>query len=416
MTDEATFDPWEPGFAEDPYPQYARLRARGPAVPTEYGVLLVTSYADAFAVLRAPGTSVDERNATVDLIGPVPTADEGRTSRGRRSILRLDPPDHTRLRRLVSGAFTVRRAEALRPRVRRLVAELLDDLAAAAAAGGDTDDGAVDVIGRFAFPLPFTVIHELLGMPDGGDRAELRRWSQVLTRSLEPIGSLWDDPEFVAASDGMSAFLLDAIAWKRRNPGDDLLSALIAIEDDGDRLSGAELLDQVRLLYLAGHETTVNLIGNGTFALLRHRKELERLVGDPSLDGNAVDELLRYDSPVQLSRRIALTRIEVEGHVAHAGDTVVTLLGCANRDEAKWGPTAGQLDLGRPGAGAHLSFGSGIHHCLGAALARIEGAEAVPALVRRFPGLELATDSPAWNGRLVLRGLTSLPLHLGPAA
>src|ERR687897_515411 len=171
---------------------------------------------------------------------------------------------------------------------------------------------------------------------------------------------------------------------------DDLLSAMIAAEDDGDRLSHAELVDQVRLLYLAGHETTVNLIGNGTIALLRHRKELERLVGDTSLDANAVDELLRYDSPVQLSRRIALTRIELPGHTAEPGDLVVTLLASAN-----------------------LSFGSGIHHCLGAALARMEGAEAIPALVRRFPGLDLATENPEWNGRRALRGWEPPPVTLG---
>jgi cytochrome P450 len=168
----------------------------------------------------------------------------------------------------------------------------------------------------------------------------------------------------------------------------------------------------VVLLYLAGHETTVNLIGNGTLALLRHRDQFERLVADPSLDANAVDELLRYDSPVQVSRRITTTEVELAGETVGPGEAVLTLLGSSNRDETKWGPTAGVVDLGREGAGAHLSFGSGIHHCLGSALARLEGAEAVPALVRRFPAMELATDAPAWNGRIVLRGLDALPVTL----
>jgi cytochrome P450 len=175
-------------------------------------------------------------------------------------------------------------------------------------------------------------------------------------------------------------------------------------------MSPVELVDQVRLFYIAGHETTVNLIGNGTLALLRHRDQLERLAADPGLDANAVDELLRYDSPVQMSRRILLGELQVGDETAGPGDFVLTVLGSANRDPAKWGPTADDLDLGRPGAGAHLSFGSGIHHCLGAALARLEGAEAIPALVRRFPRLELAADGPRRNGRVLLRGLDALPV------
>ncbi|HLM62912.1 MAG TPA: cytochrome P450 [Acidimicrobiales bacterium] len=407
MTTETTFNPWEPGFAEDPYRQYAGLRQRGPAVLTEMGILLVTSYEECFALLRAPGTSVDERNATFALGSAPGVGPERVRDRGRHSILSLDPPDHTRIRRLVASAFTVRRCERLRGRVRALVDELLDDVAVAGAAGEP-----VDLIAALAFPLPFTVIHDLLGMPDG-DVDQLRRWSHTLTRFLEPLPPGEHLPTMLDASDALEEHIGQAIAWKRRNMADDLLSAMIAAEDDGDRLSHAELVDQVRLLYLAGHETTVNLIGNGTIALLRHRKELERLLGDTSLDANAVDELLRYDSPVQLSRRIALTRIELPGHTAEPGDLVVTLLGSANRDERKWGPTADDLDLGREGASTHLSFGSGIHHCLGAALARMEGAEAIPALVRRFPGLDLATENPEWNGRMVLRGLETLPVTLG---
>jgi len=178
-------------------------------------------------------------------------------------------------------------------------------------------------------------------------------------------------------------------------------------------MTAEELQIQVILLYLAGHETTVNLIGNGTLGLLRNRDQLERLIADPSLDAPAVEELLRYDSPVQLSRRIAMTEIELGGETVEPGEMILTLLGSANHDAGKWGPTADDLDLGREGASAHLSFGSGIHHCLGAALARLEGAEAIPALVRRYPGMELASDRPAWNGRVVLRGLDALPVSVG---
>jgi cytochrome P450 len=401
-----TFNPFEPGFAADPYTQYASIRAEGRVHRNPFGIRVLSHYDDCFELLRLPGTSVDDGNATNVIRPPLPEdlahLLEGRT----RSILNLDPPDHTRLRRLVSSAFTTRRVERLRDRVRRLVGGLLDDMAAAGRNGEP-----VDVIARFAFPLPFTVIHELLGMPDS-DRDELRSWSHQMTSSLEPFS---DEPtmrKMLAAAGNMFAHVDQAIEWKRQHLADDLLSAMIAAEDDGDRLTHDELRDQVVLLYIAGHETTVNLIGNGTLALLRHRDQLERLVDDPAIDAHAVDELLRYDSPVQVSRRIAMTEIEIAGATIEPGELVTTLLASANRDEAKWGPTAADLDLGREGAGAHLSFGSGIHHCLGSALARLEGAEAIPALVRRFPTMELATDEPAWNGRVVLRGLDALPVDL----
>jgi cytochrome P450 len=401
-----TLNPFAPDFFADPYAQYARVREAGEVHRTPIGVL-VHRYDHCFAVLRTAGTSVDESKASRGLPGPtLEELGEDRRERGRHSILNLDPPDHTRIRRLVSSAFTVRRIEGLRQRVRQLVHELLDDLAAAG-----RDGEPVDLIARFAFPLPFQVISEMLGMPDG-DRDELRAWSHTVTRFLEPLMAADELEEALQASDNMQAHLEAAIEWKRRNPADDLLSALIAAEEDGDRLSPLELVDQVRLLYLAGHETTVNLIGNGTLALLRHRDEMRRLLADPRLDAGAVDELLRYDSPVQLSRRVALDEIEVGGETVAPGDLILTLLGAANRDPARWGPTADQLDIGRDGAGAHLSFGSGIHHCLGAALARLEGTEAVPALVRQFPAMDLATDEPAWNGRIVLRGLDRLPVTL----
>ncbi|HZA77688.1 MAG TPA: cytochrome P450 [Acidimicrobiales bacterium] len=404
-----TFNPFEPGFADNPYEQYAGIRAQGRAERTAFGTLLVSHYDDCFQLLRLTGTSVDDRNANAVFRYQPPDdiADRMITGSDRRSILGLDPPDHTRLRRLVSSAFTVRRVEELRGRVRELVAGLFDELAEAGA-----DGDPVDLIARYAFPLPFMVISELLGMPEG-NRDELRSWSHTMTMSLEPI--LDDDTAraVVDAAGHMVRHVDEAIEWKRRHPADDLLSAMIAAEEDGDRMTAEELQVQVILLYVAGHETTVNLIGNGTLALLRHRDQLERLAGDPALDAPAVDELLRYDSPVQLSRRIAMTEIEVGGVTAEPGEMITTLLGSANHDPAKWGPTADDLDLGREGANAHLSFGSGIHHCLGAALARLEGAEAVPALVRRFPGMELATDRPAWNGRVVLRGLDALPVTVG---
>jgi cytochrome P450 len=406
MQEPAQYNPFASGFAADPYTQYASIRAQGRMHRNPLGIRVLSHYDDCFSLLRLSGTSVDDRNITSVTFPPLPDDIAERIEGRTRSILGLDPPDHTRLRRLVSSAFTIRRVDQLRERVSVLVAGLLDDMAAAAREGEP-----VDLITRFAFPLPFMVISELLGMPDG-DRDQLRAWSHEMTNSIEPFNDDATLRRMVDAADNMRQHVDAAIEWKRRNPADDLLSGMIAAEEDGDRLTADELRDQVVLLYLAGHETTVNLIGNGTFALLRHRDQYERLVADPSLDANAVDELLRYDSPVQVSRRITTTDIEIGGETVAPGEIVLTLLGSSNRDEAKWGPTAAEVDLGREGASAHLSFGSGIHHCLGSALARLEGAEAIPALVRRFPAMALAADDPAWNGRIVLRGLDSLPVTL----
>jgi cytochrome P450 len=210
----------------------------------------------------------------------------------------------------------------------------------------------------------------------------------------------------------MYAFLADVIAWKRANPADDVLSALIAAEDDGDRLSTEELNEQTALLFIAGHETTVNLIGNGMLALLRNRAQLELLQRDPTLDTNAINELLRYDSPVQMSRRITLTDYAIDGIAIEQGALVMTFLGAANHDPAHFGPDADSVDLRRANANEHVSFGGGVHMCLGAHLARLEGQVAIGTLVRRYPDLDLATDRPEWNGRIVLRGLSRLPVTL----
>jgi cytochrome P450 len=401
-----SYNPFEAGFAENPYDQYARLREGERLLRTPFGNLVVHRYDDCFSLLRQPGTSVDDRNANVTLRTQIPEdLLDGREQGGRHAILNLDPPDHTRIRRLLSSAFTIRRVEQRRPWIRQLVNELLDEVEALGSSGEP-----VDLMHRFAFPLPFQVMTEMLGMPEG-NRDELRAWSHTLTSSLEPVIT---DPDHLralaAAGNQMASYVHDAIEWKRRNLADDLLSAMIMAEEDGDRLSPVELRDQVVLLYVAGHETTVNLIGNGTLALLRHRAQLDDLVDDPGLDASAVDELLRWDSPVQMSRRVVVTEMEIAGQTVEPGELVVTLLGAANRDPERWGPTAEQLDLRREGASSHLSFGSGIHHCLGAALAPLEGAEAIGALVRRFPRMDLAADSPAWNGRIVLRGLDTLPV------
>ncbi|WP_426572059.1 cytochrome P450 [Aquihabitans sp. McL0605] len=413
MTDEAPtsvigLNPFEPGFYANPYAQYAEIRATDPIHKSALGPWLITRWADVHTLLRTPGMSVEERNITMD--GPsrrermneLRAANGGAPIERSLAILNIDPPDHTRIRRLVSKAFTPRAVERIRSRAGDLTDEILDDLAGR----GEP----VDLISELAFPLPFTVISEMLGMPDG-DRLQLRSWSHTITQVLDPLLAMQHGEEIIAASIQMRRVLSEAIAWKRANPADDLLTAMIQAEDEGDVLSDAELLENLVLLFLAGHETTVNLIGNGVNALLDHPDQLALLAADPSLAANATEELLRFDSPVQFSRRIALQPLEIEGVDIAPGELVMTCLGAANRDPAKFGPTAAQLDLTRPDAREHVSFGSGVHHCLGAALARLEGQEAIGRLVRRFPAMEKAAV-PTNNGRIVLRGLDDLQVTL----
>jgi len=400
---ELFLNPYEPGFFDDPYDQYRRLRELRPVHESPLGPWTLTRYDDCSRLLRDPSLSVDEQHSAYNARAEMfEAAGVDRRNRGSRAILNIDPPDHTRIRRLVSKAFTPRRVEALLPRVQQLVDGMLDD----AEARGD-----MDVIADLAFPLPFAVISEMLGMPQA-DALSLREWSHTLVTSLEPLTSPEDIPKMMGASDNMVAHVGAAIEWKRREPADDLLSAMIAAEEAGDRLTPDELRDQVILLFVAGHETTVNLIGNGTLALLRNPDQLARLRAQPELIANAIEELLRYDSPVQFTRRIALEPLEIDGNHIEPGSFIFTILGAANHDPEHFGPDADSLDLTRRDAPHHISFGGGIHHCLGAVLARAEARIAIGSVAQRFPGIQLATDEPAWNGRLVLRGLDALPVTL----
>jgi cytochrome P450 len=400
---EVFFNPFADGFAADPYPQYAAMRAGDPVHHSPIGVWMVFGYDDVRRLLRDPALSVEDANMHETPLTAMSREALGELAdMGNHSMLNVDPPDHTRLRRLVSKAFTLRVIERLRGDIQRLVDDTLDR------AGRD---GGLELMDDLAFPLPFAVITRMLGMPDT-DTVELRRLSGTIVRSLEPVADVETLKAIAEAAAAMRQLVADAIEWKRSHPADDLLSALIAAEDDGDVLSPDELLEQVVLLYIAGHETTVNLIGNGVLSLLRHPDQLALLRRDPSLDGAAVEELLRYDSPVQMSRRIPVSEIEVGGKTIEPGAFVMLGLASANRDGSRWGATADDLDLNRDGAGDHVSFGGGHHYCLGAALARLEAQVAIPSLLRRFPTLTPAAE-PVWNGRLNLRGLSSLPLSVG---
>ena len=399
------FNPFDPAFRADPYPFYAQLREQDPVHVSPFGFTVLTRYDDVARTLRGGEFSRDvEANGAVGEVDS-PRARRREALRRRheagetaKSILSLDPPDHTRLRRLVSLAFTPSAIERLRPRVQQLVDDGLDRAA---------DRGSIELVDDLAFPVPFQVISDLLAMPT--ERSdEIRDWSQTLTGALEPTA----DDAVIAAADAASAqlseYLREVIADRRRHLGDDVLSQLLQVEEAGDRLSPAELMSFVVLLYVAGHETTVNLIGNGTLALLRHPDELARWRDDPALDASAVDELLRYDGPVQQTVRIPMQEVRYGDVTVAPGSTVMTVLGAASHDPAMFAePEALRLD--RPNANRHLGFAAGIHYCLGASLAKLEATVAITSLIRRFPGLQLAGE-PTWRDRLTIRGVDHLPL------
>ena len=409
VADEAPvfFNPLDPGYVADPFPHLAELRRHDPVHHTLAGPWALFRYDDVFRLLRDPELSVDDSNADLtnsERAELFESALEGRDLEGLEdtSMLNTDPPDHTRLRRLVSKAFTPRSIDALRPLVQRLVDAALDEMEAA---------GEADLISGLAFPLPFEVITEMLGMPEG-DQDRIRGWSEAMVKTLDPILTAEEIKAAFDASELMDAHIKEVIEWKRAHPGDDLLTRLIEAEEDGDRLSATEMRDQVVLLFIAGHETTVNLIGTGIYELLRHPDQLEQLRNDESLDANAIDELLRFVGPVQFSRRIATTDIAYGDKTIPKGSFVLAGLAAANRDPEQWGETADDLDLGRDGVGQHVSFGSGSHYCLGSALAKLEGQVAIGTFVRRFPKARIVGE-PEWNGRINLRGLQRLVLTLG---
>ncbi|WP_157253782.1 cytochrome P450 [Nonomuraea typhae] len=399
---ELLFNPFEPGFTDDPYPAYRRLRETEPVHESPFGFWVMSGYEDIHALLRA-GMSVDDHKLAS---GPVREQREqldAATSGGvlGLSMLERDPPDHTRLRSLVSKVFTPRKVAALEPEITALVDARLDEIAGA---------GRVDLMATLAFPLPFAVISKLLGIPEAGHE-RVRDLSGLLVRTLEPVADQELLDAVAKAGIEMTEIIREIIAWKRAHPAEDLLSALIAAEQDGDRLSDDELIAQVTLLYVAGHETTMNLIANGVTALLRNPGQLALLRERPELAANAVEEFLRYDSPVQQTRRITLEPYTVAGRTIPARTFVIAALAAANRDSRFWGDDAEELRIDRELARNHISFGAGAHHCLGPALARLEGRVAIERLVQRFPRLGFAGEVEM-NGRMNLRGPQHLPVSV----
>ncbi|MFN2503298.1 MAG: cytochrome P450 [Acidimicrobiales bacterium] len=414
-----SLDPMAPENRADPYGMYRWLRENDPIRRAADGSWILTRYADGASILRDPRFST---NPSWLREGAVVGAENHPVRQvGTSLMMFLDPPDHTRLRSLVGKAFTPRRVEAMRAQVQHLVDELLDGVSHqedmdTAARGGEMDTAArggdMDIVADLGYPLPVAVICELLGVPSF-DREKFRQMSSDASRLLDG-GTL--DPEAqergVVAGMHLFQYFTDLVEERRPRPGDDLLSAMIAAEEAGDRLTHQELITTATLLFVAGHETTTNLLGNAMLALLRHPDQLQRLRDDPSLIRSAVEELLRYDSPVQFTARITTSDVEVGGEAIPAGEQVIVLVGAANRDPAQF-PEPDRLDLSRA-ENRHLSFAAGPHFCLGAALARLEAQVAISTLLRRFPHLELVTTEPEYREHFVLRGVKELRVRLSP--
>lgn len=387
----------------DPHPAYHRLRTHAPMMHNaDEDFWILTRYEDCLAVLRDPKWSSNPAHARKSRSFEESSMRERAGQNDTPILLFMDPPDHTRLRRIVHRSFTPKAVA----RWREMIVRVADDLLDAA-----QERGSLEVIHEYAYVLPITVICEMLGVPpEDRETQPFDEWSSGASRLLD--GQL--DPEVEMAS-VMSAMQIinyfnNLIEDRRAKPGDDLLSAMIHAEDDGDMLDEQELRMMCVLLFIAGHETTMNLIGNGTLALLRNRDQLELLQRDPTLIEGAIEEMLRFDGPVHLTGRTATDDIEVHGHTFEAGEGVVTLLAAANRDPERF-EDPDRFDI-RRSENHHLTFSQGIHYCLGASLARLEGQIAMGRLVGRFPSLELETTQPEYREHFVLRGLRELRVGL----
>ena len=395
---EPSFNPLSPEFIRNPYPHYHRLRERDPVHRSPLGFFVASRHEDVSSILRDKRFGKDfvgrmtRRHGEAILQEPVYRS-------MRHWMLQQDPPDHTRLRGLVVKAFTARRVEDMRPRIQAIVDQAIDRVA---------PQGQMDLIADFAYRLPVTVICEMLGIPRQ-EQEMFHAGARATGRLLDPVPL--SRAEMDEANDDHLAsaeYFRALFELRRRQPGDDLTTQLVRAEEEGGRLSNEELTANIILLFGAGLETTVNLIGNGLLALHRHLDQLRRLREEPSLTANAIEEFLRYDSSVQLTGRVALEDIVVGETRVPKGEGVLCLLGAANRDPSVY-PDPDRLDITRQNI-RPLSFGGGIHFCLGAQLARIEAEVAIATLLRRLPGLTLDDpEHPDWRPTFVLRGLNRLP-------
>jgi len=394
------FNPLAPEFIRDPYPYYERLRTTDPMHLTPLGMYVASRHAEVSLVLRDKRFGKEYVERTIRRYGPKIMEEPVFRNFGL-TMLQQDPPDHTRLRGLVVKAFTARRVEDMRPRIQQVVDETLDRI---------IPQGKMDLIEDFAFRLPVTIICDMLGIPED-HRETFYAGSRDSGRILEPVPMTPDEIKAGNARNAMAAMYFQQLfELRRKQPGDDLTTQLVQAEEDGSKLTNEELTANIILLFGAGHETTVNLIGNGLLALHRNPEQLALLKADPGLITNAIEEFLRYDSSVQSTGRVALEDIDdLAGKKIPKGEAVLCLLGSANRDPAVYPDRPDRLDITRPNV-RPLSFGGGIHFCLGAQLARIEAEIAIATLLRRLPDLRLDdAENPEWRPTFVLRGLKRLP-------
>jgi cytochrome P450 len=418
----------DPTFMTTAYDTYGALREKGPVTRVKFGrdddgkesqsprdrffnreSFFVTHYDDVVATLLDERFSVDPRSGlTAEQREHDETPEEFRPF--ARSIISIDPPDHTRIRKLVQPSFTGRGMEAMRPSIQKTVDDLLDTAERDADARGETPGNRrMELVSQFAYPFPVTVISDLLGIPRE-DREQIRGWTENLLRVDRGRDEAMNEQVRQGLRDFI-AYLKELFARKRREPVEDMISRMVLMEDDGDTLTEEETLATVFLMYLAGHVTTVNLVGNGVVALLTHPEQFAKLQADPSLAKNAVEETLRYWGPVDfVGRRMATEDLEIAGTPIAAGDQVTVSLAGANRDPERF-VAPDTFDISREDANRHLAFGKGIHVCLGAPLARVEGQVAFETMIRRYPGLRLAVpaDEIQWSGSF-LRGFRQVPL------
>ena len=397
---EPLFNPLAPEFIRNPYPYYERLRRLDPMHVNAHGAFVASRHAEASLELRDKRFGKDYVERSIRRYGPK-IMDEPVIRSMSHWMLQQDPPDHTRLRGLVVKAFTARRVEDMRPRIQHVVDETLDRI---------IPQGKMDLIEDFAFRLPVTIICDMLGIPEE-HRDAFYNGSRDGGRLLEPVPLSAEEIKQGNAGNAMAAMYFHQLfELRRKQPGDDLTTQLVQAEEDGQKLTNEELTANIILLFGAGHETTVNLIGNGLLALFRNPDQLALLKANPGLITNAIEEFLRYDSSVQLTGRVALEDIEdLGGKRIPKGESVLCLLGSANHDEAVYPDHPEKLDIQRPNV-RPLSFGGGIHFCLGAQLARIEAEVAISTLLRRIPDLRLDdAENPEWRPTFVLRGLKRLP-------
>ena len=400
-----TFNPLAEGFADSPYEQYAVLREHDPVHRSELlQGWVVTRFEDVGKLLRDPTVSSSIHNATPNPLTIMELAHLSEQPRAARTVVLLDDPDHARIRALMMDPFRPREIEKLRSQIARRVNGALDRLVEL----HGNERVEFDLIGDFAYPLPVEIFSEMLGVPEE-DNPQFRYWTQCVARTVDPIMGAEERAECLRGLDEMYAYLEEQVARKRAEPANDLMSALVHAEIDGDGMSQEDLMAQLVTLYMAGHEPTAALIGSGMLALIEAPDQLDRMRREPGLLRNGVSELLRYDGPNQFVRRITTRPTTVGETELPAGAVIYASPASANRDPDRWGANADEVVVDRADAGQHLQFGAGVHACLGSHLARLQAEIAFGALFARLEQIELA-GPPDWSTRMFIRGLNSLPV------